>query len=586
MADGSVNSSERTVSDAAVTSAASPAVASMSIAHHYVSLKLTNNNFLFWRTQVVPFLRGHELLGFVDGSNPCPPATLPAVAVVPPASNPTAGESSAIPPAQPNPLHATWVRQDQAVLSMLISSLSPEVMHLAVGCPTSQALWQSLEQALASSTRAHTLHLLSQFQTIQQGDSSIADYIARAQVLVEDLALAGRPVPLDEQNLYVCRGLRPEFIPLTASLAVRGQPVSLQELASLLGTQSFMAGGSYAGVAAAGPAAFVTQRGGGRRSWRRGGQQQRGGQQPRGGSSGGQSRSADATGQFRGGQRGSSGGGGRSRGRGGRGGSWQPRCQICGLLGHTALACYSYVGSQPQAHMVYNDNTAHIPPDSHLWVPDTGATHHATPDIAALSASEDYHGDDTLRVGDGKGLIISRIGHATVSTPSRVFKMSDILHVPGLSSSLLSVQRFATDNHVFFEFHPSYFVVKDITTKDILLRGSSSGGLYTLPVPGSRPQAFLSSRASSSVWHDRLGHPHQRVLRSILPFCPVSSSSHHNNCTSALCSACQLGKSSRFPLPRTVSTSSNILDLIYTDIWGPAPVYSFSGHRYFCSVCR
>ena len=273
MADGSVNSSERTVSDAAVTSAASPAVASMSIAHHYVSLKLTNNNFLFWRTQVVPFLRGHELLGFVDGSNPCPPATLPVVAVVPPASNPTAGESSAILPAQPNPLHATWVRQDQAVLSMLISSLSPEVMHLAVGCPTSQALWQSLEQALASSTRAHTLHLLSQFQTIQQGDSSIADYIARAQVLVEDLALAGRPVPLDEQNLYVYRGLRPEFIPLTASLAVRGQPVSLQELASLLGTQSFMAGGSYAGVAAAGPAAFVMQRGGGRRSWRRGGQQ-------------------------------------------------------------------------------------------------------------------------------------------------------------------------------------------------------------------------------------------------------------------------------------------------------------------------
>lgn len=85
-----------------------------------------------------------------------------------------------------------------------------------------------------------------------------------------------------------------------------------------------------------------------------------------------------------------------------------------------------------------------------MWIPDTRATNHATPDIAALSTSEEYTGDDTLRVGDGKGLHISRVGHASFITPSRVFKMYDILHVPSLSSSLLSVQKFATENSVFF----------------------------------------------------------------------------------------------------------------------------------------
>jgi uncharacterized membrane-anchored protein len=32
------------------------------------SLKLDNNNYLMWLTQVLPILRHHELLGIVDGS--------------------------------------------------------------------------------------------------------------------------------------------------------------------------------------------------------------------------------------------------------------------------------------------------------------------------------------------------------------------------------------------------------------------------------------------------------------------------------------------------------------------------------------
>lgn len=115
-------------------------------------------------------------MGFVDGSNPMPSALLPA--------------AGATTPTQPNPAYTPWFRQDQSVLSMLILSLSPEVLHLAIGCPTSRSLWTAIEQALASTSQARVLHLLGQLHSIQQGDSSIADYIARAHVVVEDLALA------------------------------------------------------------------------------------------------------------------------------------------------------------------------------------------------------------------------------------------------------------------------------------------------------------------------------------------------------------------------------------------------------------
>nr|GMC64405.1 chromatin target of PRMT1 protein-like [Ipomoea batatas] len=75
--DGSAPvSSERAVSDGAVTTPP-PVTTSLSSAHHFVSLKLSSRNYLLWRMQMVPFLSGQGLLGFVDGTLPCPPDSTP-----------------------------------------------------------------------------------------------------------------------------------------------------------------------------------------------------------------------------------------------------------------------------------------------------------------------------------------------------------------------------------------------------------------------------------------------------------------------------------------------------------------------------
>ncbi|XP_019185288.1 PREDICTED: uncharacterized protein LOC109180253 [Ipomoea nil] len=162
MADESANSSERTVPNSAITSSTSSAITSLSTAHHFISIKLTHKNYLFWRTQVVPFLDGHGLMLFVDGSHPGPVPFLPAVDGASPA---------------PNPEHATWFRHDRALMSMLISSLSEEVMHLTVGRRTSREVWESFEQFLASVSRARSLNLFGQLQSLSQGDSTVDDYI-------------------------------------------------------------------------------------------------------------------------------------------------------------------------------------------------------------------------------------------------------------------------------------------------------------------------------------------------------------------------------------------------------------------------
>jgi histone deacetylase 1/2 len=54
-----------------------------------------------------------------------------------------------------------------------------------------------------------------------------------------------------------------------------------------------------------------------------------------------------------------------------------------------------------------------------------------------------------------------------------------------------------------------------------------------------------------------------------------------SRCFLAQCQACLLGKSSRLPLRPTSHKTTAPLDLIFSDIWGPAPLFSSDGFRYF-----
>ena len=97
------------------------------------------------------------------------------------------------------------------------------------------------------------------------------------------------------------------------------------------------------------------------------------------------------------------------------------------------------------------------------------------------------------------------------------------------------------DNKVLLEFHPDSCFIKDLSTRKTLLRGQLKDGLYVFSLGNhnftASPQALLGERASSSIWHERLGHPSIRVVSSVLsqhqlPFLP-------NRAGTPLCIPCQ-----------------------------------------------
>lgn len=113
------------------------------------------------------------------------------------------------------------------------------------------------------------------------------------------------------------------------------------------------------------------------------------------------------------------------------------------------------------------------------WFPDTGATYPSR--YSRHSHADTYTDANTLQVRNDNSLNIAHVGSSIISTPTTSFKPNDILHIPSLTKSLLSVQIFTSDNDVFFEFHLNIFHVKDRKMGKTILSRSSNHGLYILP---------------------------------------------------------------------------------------------------------
>jgi hypothetical protein len=150
---------------------------------------------------------------------------------------------------------------------------------------------------------------------------------------------------------------------------------------------------------------------------------------------------------------------------------------------------------------------------------------------------------------------ISYIGHSVLRTLHNSFNLHDILHVPSASKSLLSVHRFTLDNHVFTEFHPFFFLIKDQATRRILFRGPCYGGLYPLmPISiASSKHTFITIKPSSSTWHRHLGHPSSFVVQQVLRRNKIAYTLEITPC---VCDSCQPAKSHQLPYPISTSRST------------------------------
>ena len=129
--------------------------------------------------------------------------------------------------------------------------------------------------------------------------------------------------------------------------------------------------------------------------------------------------------------------------------------------------------------------------------------------------------------------------------------------------------------------YSTFCLLQDILTKEIIGCGTKRGRLYyvddfSLGRANHMHHTVSNKERHIWLWHHRLGHPSFGYLKHLLP--GLFSNVTHLNFK---CDTCILAKSHRVSYPLSMNKSMISFDLIHYDVWGPSPVTTSSGHRWF-----
>ena len=83
------------------------------------------------------------------------------------------------------------------------------------------------------------------------------------------------------------------------------------------------------------------------------------------------------------------------------------------------------------------------------------------------------------------------------------------------------------------------------------------------------------------LWHQRLGHPFSKLLQSALTSFPSNVTISVNDDICSQCKYCISAKMHRIPFPKHDMSSTSPLQLVHSDVWGPTPVTSVLGYRFY-----
>jgi hypothetical protein len=185
-------------SSSITSSSASPLQHSHS--NHFFPVKLGCENYVVWTAQIVPYLEGHSMYGYVTSDISAPPSQIASL-------ESTFTTAFLI----TNPAYTAWYQQDKLILNTLISTHIDATLSYVIGIKTSRDLWVTLECLFASDCQAHIGQIRYQLASLKNGALPVTEYFQKAQLLAQTLAAIDKPMKDSALTSYVLAGLPMEY---------------------------------------------------------------------------------------------------------------------------------------------------------------------------------------------------------------------------------------------------------------------------------------------------------------------------------------------------------------------------------------
>ena len=220
------------------------------------------------------------------------------------------------------------------------------------------------------------------------------------------------------------------------------------------------------------------------------------------------------------------------------------------------------------------------------WYVDSGASAHMTSDLSFFTSLDTEH-KKTVTLADGQKLLTAGIGEGFVCCVTRdgdqLVKLTEVLHVPDLCGNLISVWKLTSKGFDVCFSGQRFFITKADRT---FACATEYLGLYKLDISDSALQICDGKQPECiHVWHNRLGHKDPNVIKEMDKHASAKNFSIKPCSMQKTCECCLKAKMTRKPLPKKSETvSTEVLDLIHTDICGPMQTLTPGGNRYFMTM--
>ncbi|GMI65892.1 hypothetical protein HRI_000258500 [Hibiscus trionum] len=548
-----------------------------------VTQPLCNDNYNSWRRSMLMALSAKNKVGFVDGSIPSPAST--------------------------HQNFGAWTRANNLVSSWLLNSVSKEISASLIYHSSAADIWKDLQDRFQQNNGPRLFSLRKKLGELVQGQSSVSTYYTQLKILWDEL-MSIKPVctcslctcdgvrkmveeQQKEQVLQFLMGLNDFYAHVRGQILLLDPMPSINKVFALVTQEESQRVIKLTNPVTDAICAVKTMNNQAVKSFNS-----------------------------------------QRKGR--------PQCSHCGLLGHIKDRCYKLHGFPPgytsctkqnsvnparanasvdvpsqdqvsndslsanqcqqliemltsQLHAASQfDNSGNVASslamqgnslfyvnslstaDINCWIIDSGASRHVCRSKKLFSFLKPISGG-TIMLPNKTIVPVQFSGDVQVSS---TLLLRDVLFVPQFSFNLIVVSCLLKDSNVNVLFKDDCCLIQDPWL--MIGKGELHQGLYLLQSSCSSNSFFVNNTIfNSSSWHDRLGHPSNRVLHSLKDILHFSD---HKQLSCDSCKVCPMAKQKNLSFPLSVSSTSSPFELLHADIWGPFKHPTYNNQHYFLTL--
>jgi len=184
-----------------------------------------------------------------------------------------------------------------------------------------------------------------------------------------------------------------------------------------------------------------------------------------------------------------------------------------------------------------------------------------------------------ITAANNEKMPIKAVGSTKINLKDNEVTVSDVLHVPKLGANLLSVAKIVNmGNSVVFNKNGCSIYNSE---EELITCTPQQNGVYKIAATENKAFVVMQPDTDAMLWHRRLGHVNYQTLVKMKNGAVDGINFKENEGEIKNCVTCAESKMCAKPFGKSTRETTEILQLLHSDVNGPTQTQSIGKAKYF-----